>query len=86
MKLLAVLAVLDGFGIYGKYLHYGIVIALVGSAFLIFVYLWMKRRLDMDEGPKYQMMEEQAIGEIDILQEQERMEGGHACRMKEKMK
>jgi len=53
-----ILAVLDGGGVYGSLLHYGLVIAFVGSAFLVFLYLWRKGRLDMDEGPKYQMMEE----------------------------
>ena len=38
--------------------HYALVIAFVGSAFLIFLYLWGKGRLDMDEGPKFQMMQE----------------------------
>ena len=48
----------DGLGLYGKFLHYGIVISLVGSAFLIFIYLWRKKRLDLDEEPKFQMMQE----------------------------
>lgn len=52
------IGVIDGFGIYGSYLHYGIVIALVGSAFLIFLSLWYRKRLDMDEEPKYQMMQD----------------------------
>lgn len=65
--------VIDGIGIYGNYLHYGIVISLVGSAFLIFLYLWRKKRLDMDEGPKYQMMNEEEI-----------QEGGQACRKRKK--
>lgn len=47
----------DGFGVAGTFLHYGLVIAFVGSAFLLFIYLWMKGRLDMDETPKYKMME-----------------------------
>jgi len=47
----------DGAGIVGSLFHYGLIIALVGSAFLIFVYLWKKGRLDMDEEPKIQMME-----------------------------
>ena len=44
---------IDGFGIYGHYLHYGCVIALVGSALLLFLYLWRKGALDMDEEAKY---------------------------------
>ena len=47
---------IDGAGIYGGLLHYSLVIALVGSAFLIFLYLLKKGRLDMDEEPKMQMM------------------------------
>lgn len=50
------LGFVDGYGVYGNYLHYGIVIFLVGSAFIIFLYLWKNKRLDMEEDPKYQMM------------------------------
>lgn len=49
----------DGIGVHGNFLHYGIVISLVGSAFLIFFYLMKKKRLDMDETPKFQMMMEE---------------------------
>jgi len=52
------LAVIDGAGVYGSILHYALVIAFVGSAFIIFLYLWKIKRLDMDEEPKYQMMKE----------------------------
>ena len=51
-------AVIDGYGVYGNYLHYGLVIAFVGSAFILFIYFWSKGRLDMDEGPKFTMMQE----------------------------
>lgn len=50
--------VVDLGGIYGSTLHYGLIIAFVGSAFLIFLYLWRKGKLDMDEEPKFQMMQE----------------------------
>lgn len=50
------LAVLDGMGVTGNFYHYSMVIAFVGSAFLIFLCLWRKKRLDMDESPKYQML------------------------------
>jgi len=40
----------------GSLVHYAFVIALVGSAFLIFLYLWRKDRLDMDEEPKHTML------------------------------
>ncbi len=46
----------DSGGIYGAYLHYGLIILMVGSAIIIFLYLWYKGRLDMDEEPKLQMM------------------------------
>jgi hypothetical protein len=49
-------AVIDGSGIYGTLFHYSLVIAFVGSAFLAFIYLWKKGRLDMDEEPKFQML------------------------------
>lgn len=48
----------DGIGIYGSLMHYGLVIAFAGSAFMVFLYLWRKGRLDMDEAPKIQMMQE----------------------------
>lgn len=49
---------MDEFGIYGTWLHYSIVFFLVGSAFIIFLYLWRNKKLDMDETAKFQMMEE----------------------------
>lgn len=57
------LAIIDGIGVYGNFLHYGLVISLVGSAFLIFLYLWKKKRLDLDEEPKFQMMQEEEINQ-----------------------
>lgn len=51
---------IDGFGVHGSTLHYGLTIALVGSAFFIFLYLWKKKRLDMDEEAKYKMLEEES--------------------------
>jgi hypothetical protein len=47
----------DGGGVYGSILYYSLTIAYVGSAFLIFVYLYKKGKLDMDETPKNHMME-----------------------------
>lgn len=46
----------DSGGIFGAYLHYGLIILMVGSAMIIFLYLWYQGRLDMDEEPKLQMM------------------------------
>lgn len=50
------LAMVDGVGAYGSLLHWGLTIAFVGSAFLIFIYRWYRGSLDMDEEPKMQMM------------------------------
>lgn len=47
---------IDGAGAYGGFLCYGLTIAVVGSAMLIFIHLWSKGRLDLDEEPKIQMM------------------------------
>jgi hypothetical protein len=46
----------DIFGIYGYVLHYALIIWIVASAFFLFVYLWLKGRLDMDQEPAIQMM------------------------------
>jgi hypothetical protein len=53
-------AMIDGAGAYGSILHYSLTIAFVGSAFLYFIHLWAHGRLDMDEGPKHQMMENES--------------------------
>lgn len=49
----------DTTGITGSLLHYSILIALAGSTLLVFIYLWSKGRLDMDEEPKMQMLEDE---------------------------
>lgn len=51
--------VLDGCGIHGYIMHYSLLFAMVGSALLAFFYFWRKGRLDMDESPKMQMMQEE---------------------------
>lgn len=61
---------LDPSGIYGMLLHYAMTIVLVGGALIVFVQLWRKGRLDMDESPKIQMME----GDEPLL-EKEREDG-----------
>jgi uncharacterized membrane protein len=48
--------ILDGFGIYGMILHFTTIFAIVGSTFLIFIYLWIKGRLNMDEEAKINMI------------------------------
>lgn len=50
------LLAIDGFGVHGSILHYTLIIAFTLSALLIFIYLWRRGRLDMDEEPKWQMM------------------------------
>ncbi len=57
---------LDGIGVHGNFLHYALVIFLVSSAFVVFLYLWKNKRLDMDEGPKYQMMEEETDDHVEL--------------------
>lgn len=49
---------IDETGVYGSILHYALIIAFVGGAFFAFLYFWWKGRLDMDEEPKYKMLED----------------------------
>lgn len=49
----------DPGGACGTWVHYAFILAFVGSAFLAFLYLWRKNRLDMDEEPKIQMMKDE---------------------------
>lgn len=49
---------LDSSGVYGGIFHYAMIFAFVGSALLALIYFWSRGNLDMDEGPKYQMMRE----------------------------
>lgn len=46
---------LDGGGVQGHIFHYALTVALVGSSFLVFLYLWYNKKLDMDEEAKQQM-------------------------------
>lgn len=50
--------VYDGFGVQGAVMHYTLTIALVSSAFLLFLYFWYQGQLDMDEEPKNQMIQQ----------------------------
>ena len=50
---------LDSVGIYGFVLHYSLLFAFFGAAMIAFIYLWKKKRLDMDETPKYTLFEEE---------------------------
>lgn len=56
---IAAAPVLDGGGECGSITHYVFILTLVGSAFLIFLYLWRKGKLDMDEEPKHTMMNDE---------------------------
>lgn len=49
---------LDGTGIYGEVLHFSFAAFFFAGSFLIFIYLWNKGRLDMDEGPAVRMFED----------------------------
>jgi hypothetical protein len=49
---------MDG-GDCGSLTHYALIITFVGAAFLIFLYLWKKDKLDMDEEPKIHMMRDE---------------------------
>lgn len=51
--------IFDEHGIMGSLIHYSMVIFFVSSAFIIFLYLWKKGRLDMDESPKYKMLQDE---------------------------
>lgn len=47
---------MDGSGVYGGILHYGLIMAFMGSALLAFIHFWRKGQLNMDEEPKILMM------------------------------
>lgn len=49
----------DGGGVYGSILYYSLTIAYVGSAFLIFIYLYFNKKLNMDESAKLEMMQQE---------------------------
>ncbi|MBN4066594.1 hypothetical protein JYU14_00730 [Simkania negevensis] len=48
---------LDGIGFIGQLFEYAFIISLSGGALIVFLYCFFKKRLDMDEEPKYQMFE-----------------------------
>lgn len=48
----------DGGGVYGSIFYYALTIAYVGSAFLIFIYLYSHDKLSMDEDAKIRMMKD----------------------------
>jgi len=53
---------LDGIGVYGGLLHFTFAAVFCGGALLIFIYLWRKGRLDMDENPAKRMLENDEDG------------------------
>ncbi len=61
--------IFDSIGIYGNVMHHAIVIFFVGSALMLFLYLWSKDRLDMDDEPAQRMMQ--------MSDEQPEKEGSH---------
>lgn len=57
MNYKCLLAVLDGIGIHGAVFHWAMVMAFMGSAILGLIYFWRKGRLDCDESPKFEMIQ-----------------------------
>ena len=49
---------LDGSGIHGNVLHYTLIFTLMGLALIAFIYFWSRGRLDMDDAPAIQMLQE----------------------------
>lgn len=64
--------IVDLGGVYGTALHYSLIFAFMGSAMLIFAYLWRKGRLDMDEEPKMQMMLDEELVKLSEDQDHDR--------------
>lgn len=56
-------ASLDAVGIVGEIFQFSFMMALGASTILVFLYLWRKKRLDMDESPKKKMLEVDEYGE-----------------------
>lgn len=48
----------DGEGIYGFVLHYSLLFAFFGSALLVFLILWSKKKLGMDEDAKFHLFDD----------------------------
>lgn len=49
-------SVLDGVGFLGNLFEHAMIAALGGSALIVFVYLWCKGRLDMDQDAAKDML------------------------------
>lgn len=50
---------LDGSGLYGSLIHSAIALFFGGGALLIFLFLWKRGGLDMDEGPAKRMLRDE---------------------------
>ncbi len=50
---------MDATGFYGGVFHYAHVFFFVGTAMMIFLYLWWNGKLDMNENPARQMMHDE---------------------------
>ncbi len=48
----------DPSGVYGSVMSYAMTVFFAAGAFMIFIYLWVKGRLDLDEDAKDQMMKQ----------------------------
>ncbi len=64
----------DVLGVYGNYFHYGLVIFLSGSAFILFLYLWKKQSLHMDEEPKFIVFQEKQGEKMEYTEKEETKE------------
>lgn len=65
MPMLCLFSGLDSSGVLGQILHYALIFAIMGGTVLFFIYLWRQDRLDMNEKPKYQMLEKTEEKDID---------------------
>lgn len=50
--------IIDGWGSSGLILDYALVLFFTGGALLLFIYLWSKKRLNLEEDPKFTMLED----------------------------
>lgn len=49
---------IDGWGFTGLLVDYALIIFFSLGSMIIFLYCWWNQKLDFDEGPKYQMLDE----------------------------
>lgn len=53
----------DAWGFAGLILDYALIFFFTLSALVLFIYFWWNRKLDFDEGPKFQMLVEEDYDE-----------------------